>query len=112
MFVRVVSALHVVCCVAMNIFMISLHLPATLTGVSCDAQDHSDLRICRAAHLSAVSAYRLEALSEPRSMDCTRASVRVVLRARFVLDHAVVGIVHRRPYPYTGYRDCALLHQK
>ena len=55
-----------------------------LGTLSCDAQDHFDLHICRAAHVPATSAYRLEALDKLRAAGCMRVSVLVILRARSV----------------------------
>ena len=106
------NVLHRAALLNVNIFMLSLHLPATLTGVSCNAQDHFDLRICRAAHVSATCAYRLEALNKLDTADCMRASVHVVLRARFVWTRNSIGSVHRRLHVSGGYRYGALLGQK
>ena len=59
-------------------------LLVTLTGVSCDAQDHYELRNCTRNQLSTRRKKPLDAAAPLFLMVCMRACVLVVLHARFV----------------------------
>ena len=90
----------------------SLNLPAALTGASCDAQNHFNLRIRTSAQQLTSRKKLLDAAAELLSMNRMRACVCVVLRARSELNTACLAGVHRRPYVCDRYRYGALLHQK
>ena len=76
----------------------SLNLPAALSGASCGAQNHFNLRIRTSAQQLTSRKKLLDAAAELLSMNRMRACVCVVLRARSELDTACLAGVHRRPY--------------
>ena len=84
-------------------------LPVTLTDVSCDAQDHHELRICTSSQLPTRRKKPLAAVAL-LLFDGPHACVRVRRPARAIrVDQKLIASVHRRPHTSGGYQYSALL---